>query len=156
MMSDSVASLLIGKKQGTVISIAPTATVAAAVRAMTEQKIGAIIVLDQLALVGILTERDVMVRVVGGGRDPQATPVSEVMTADVHSTWPGASVDEAFRMMSKRRERHLPVIENGFVCGVLSLGDVTHWLIAREREEFDRAISAIKEIGYSNRRGRPG
>jgi CBS domain-containing protein len=55
--------------------------------------------------------------------------------------------------MSERRHRHLPVMENGLVCGVVSLGDVTHWVIEWQREQFDRAIGAFKELGYSNHRG---
>jgi CBS domain-containing protein len=153
MMYESVASLLMRKKSAKVVSIAPTATVAAAVRTMMEEGVGSIVVLDQLALVGILTERDVLVRVVGGARDPQTTRVSEVMTRRVHCVWPGTSVYEALRLMSERRQRHLPVLENGLVCGVLSSGDVTHWVIQWQRDQFDLAIGAFKEMGYSNHRG---
>jgi CBS domain-containing protein len=156
MISNSIASLLMRKKSQTVIAVAPTTTVEAAVRTMIDRKGGAVVVLEELALAGIVTERDVMVRVVGNGLDPRTTTVSEVMTAKVHSTWPGASVDEAFRIMAKRRERHLPVMENGLVCGVVSIGDVTHWLIEAQREQFDRAIRIVKDMGYANQRNRHG
>ena len=153
MMSESVASLLMQKKSPSVVSIAPTATVATAVQTMIDRKVGSIVVLDQLALVGILTERDVLVRVVGGAHDPRTTRVSEVMTSDVHCAWPGTTIYEALRLMSERRQRHLPVMENGLVCGVVSIGDVTHWVIQSQRDDFDLAIGTFKELGYSNRRG---
>jgi CBS domain-containing protein len=123
---------------------------------MIDKKVGAIVVLDQLALVGIFTERDVLIRVVGSARDPQTTRVSEVMTCDVHCAWPGTSIYEALRLMSERRHRHLPVMENGMVCGVVSIGDVTHRVIQSQLEQFDSAINAFKEMGYSNQRGHHG
>ena len=154
MSLDAVASLLKEKKSPRLVSTAPTTTVVEAVQTMkNDGNIGAVVVLDQHKLVGIFTERDVLVRVIGGKRDPQTTQLSEVMTIPVRSVGPATSVDEALRLMSDRRHRHLPVVENGLVCGLISMGDVTRWLIRSQQEQVDFAIRAVKQMGYSNRRG---
>jgi signal-transduction protein with cAMP-binding, CBS, and nucleotidyltransferase domain len=119
---------------------------------MTDAKIGAVVVLDQQKLVGIFTERDVLVRVVGGGRDPSTTRVSEVMTSAVRSVEPTTPIDETLRVMSERRHRHMPVVENNEVRGLISMGDVTRWVIRSQQEQVDLAIGAVKRMGIANRR----
>jgi len=153
MTLDSVASLLKEKKNSKLVSVTPTMTVAEAVGTMNNEKIGAVVVLDQQKLVGIFTERDVVVRVVGGARDPLTTRVSEVMTSAVRSVEPATAIDEAMRLMSERRHRHLPVVDNGQVRGLISMGDVTRWVIRSQQEQVNLAINAVKQMGYSNRRG---
>jgi CBS domain-containing protein len=153
MMFDTVASLLKERKKSKVVSVAPAATVVEAVRTMNDEKIGSVIVLDQQKLVGIFTERDVLVRVIGGARDPLTTRVSEVMTSAVRSVEPSTSLDEALRLMSEQRYRHLPVLENGQMRGLISMGDITSWALRSQREQVDLAIGAVKRMGFSNRRG---
>jgi CBS domain-containing protein len=153
MMFVTVASLLKEKEKSKVVSVAPTATVVEAVRAMNDAKIGSVIVLDQQKLVGIFTERDVLVRVIGGSRDPLTTPVSEVMTSAVRSVEPSMSLDEAVRLMSGQRYRHLPVQENGQVRGIISMGDITSWTLRSQKEQVTLAIGAVRRMGFSNRRG---
>lgn len=89
----------------------------------------------------------------GGSRDPLTTRVSEVMTSAVRSVGPATSISEAFRLMSDRRHRHLPVIEDGQVSGLISMGDATRWVIRTQQERMDLAIGAVKQMGMSNRRG---
>jgi len=84
-MLNTIALLLKQKKDSKLISVTPSAPVSEAVRAMNENNVGSVLVMDRQTLVGIFTERDVMVRVVGATRDPAATLVSEVMTTPVHS-----------------------------------------------------------------------
>jgi CBS domain-containing protein len=151
LLFDTVASLLKEKKTSKLGSVAPTATVAEAVKVMNDANIGAVLVLDQHKLAGIFTERDVLVRVVGGGRDPLMTRISDVMTADVHGVAPTTSIDRAMRLMSERRYRHLPVLDNGQVQGVISMGDVTHWVIEAQQEQVNTAIGAVKRLGMANR-----
>lgn len=152
-MFDTVATLLKERGKWKVVSVAPTATVAEAVRAMNDEKIGSVIVLDQQKLVGIFTERDVLVRVIGASLDPVTTRVSEVMTSAVHSVEPGTSLDEALRVMSGQRYRHLPVQERGQVLGLISMGDITSWALRVQQEQVNVAIGAVRRMGYSNRRG---
>jgi CBS domain-containing protein len=153
MMFDTAALLLKEKGKSEPVSVAPTATVAEAVRAMTERKIGAVLVLDGQKLAGIFTERDVMVNVVGSSRDPLTTRVSEVMTSKVNSVGPATPISEAMQLMSDRRHRHLPVVENGHVVGLISMGDVTRWVIRSQQQQVDSAIGAVKQLAMSNRRG---
>lgn len=152
-MFDTVGFLLAEKDDLRLFCVAPSASVLMAVRTMNEENIGAVLIMDQDGLVGIFTERDVMVRVVGYGRDPTATSVSDVMTSAVYSVEPATTVDEALRVMSDRRHRHLPVMEHGQVRGLVSMGDLSRWVIRTQQKQFDGAIRAVKLMAISNRRG---
>ena len=110
-------------------SVAPGTSVSECVRTMNTQKIGAMLVIEEERLVGIFTERDAMTKVLGGGLDPAGTPISEVMTEDPISVSPTTSVDEAMAIVTNNRFRHLPVVENDKVVGIVSSGDLTHWLV---------------------------
>lgn len=150
---ETLGMLLKEKKSSAITSVGPTTAVSAAVKAMNDANVGAAVVLEELRLVGILTERDIVVRVVGEGRDPHRTTVSDVMTSSVETGALTTSVREALKLMSERRYRHLPVMENETLCGLISMGDLTSWIIRAQAEQFDRAIGAVKQMGYSNRRG---
>lgn len=153
MSLDTVSMLLKEKKNSRLVSVMPTMLVAEAVRIMNSEKIGAVVVLNENKLVGIFTERDALVSVIGRARDPLTTQVSEVMTSEVRSVGPATQVVSATQMMSERRHRHLPVLDNGQVCGLISMGDVTRWVIESQKEQVNLAINAVKQMGYSNRRG---
>jgi len=100
-----------------------------AVSEMNRQRVGSIIVKDAEKVVGVFTERDVLTRIVAAGRDPKTTPVSEVMTADFLSIKKDTSVEDAMQMMSDKRVRHLPVFDDQQLLGLISIGDVTRWLL---------------------------
>jgi CBS domain-containing protein len=151
MMFDTVASVL--KEKSKLFSVVPSTPVMDAVRVMNDENIGAVLVLEGQKLMGIFTERDVMVRVVGVKRDPATTLVSEVMTTPVRSVELTSRADNALRLMSDRRYRHLPVLENGQVRGLVSMGDLTRWVIRSQQEQFDGAIRVVKHWGMSNHRG---
>jgi CBS domain-containing protein len=153
MMFDTVASLLKENEKSKLFSVVPSTPVMDAVRVMNDETIGAVLVLEGQKLVGIFTERDVMVRVVGAKRDPATTLVSEVMTTPVRSVELTSRADNALRLMSDRRYRHLPVLENGQVRGLVSMGDLTRWVIRSQQEQFDGAIRVVKHWGMSNHRG---
>jgi CBS domain-containing protein len=152
-MLNTIALLLKQKKDSKLISVTPSAPVSEAVRAMNENNVGSVLVMDRQTLVGIFTERDVMVRVVGATRDPAATLVSEVMTTPVHSVEPGSTGDDALRLMSDRHHRHLPVLDKGKVIGLISMGDLTRAYIRSQQEQVDTALRAVKQMAMSNRRG---
>lgn len=151
-MLNTVASLLKQKEKSELVAVDPSASVADAVRAMNDENVGAVLVMDGQNLVGIFTERDVMVRIVGAKRDASTTLVSEVMTAAVRTIEPASTPDDALRLMSDRRHRHLPVVENGRVHGLISIGDVTRWYIRSQQQQVDFALRAVKQMGMSNRR----
>lgn len=116
-------------------SVGPDASVMECVRMMTSAKIGALIVLDGETLIGIFTERDALNKVLGAGLDPRSTKVSEVMTKDPICAPPTATVAEAMELVTRRRFRHLPIVENGKVLAVVSSGDLTHWLVKDQMGE---------------------
>jgi CBS domain-containing protein len=153
MMFDSLESVLKAKEKSKLVSVAPSATVAEAVRTMNDEKIGAMLIMDQQKLLGIFTERDVLVRIVGAMRDPATTRISDVMTAAVRSAEPTTTVNEAFRLLLDNRHRHLPVRQNDQVRGMVSRGDLTRWVIRAQQEHLTGAIRAVKQMGMSNRRG---
>ena len=91
-----------------------------------------------------------MIRVVGEARDSLKTLVSEVMTSVLRSVGLATPVAETLRLMSDRHHRYLPVVDDGLLCGLISMGDVTRWVIQSQREQVDLAINAVKQMGYSN------
>lgn len=121
---------LIKNKDREVHCIRMDASVEAAVEAMNRLRVGSLLVQDTSnQVVGIFTERDVLVRVVASGKDPASTSVEEVMTSDFLSIDPGCSVEQAMQMMTEHRVRHLPILEDGALRGMVSIGDVTRWLL---------------------------
>lgn len=108
--------------------VVPEAKVIAAVRTMNQERIGAVLVCVSGEMVGIFTERDVLCRVVDEGRDPTATKVVEVMTSEVVAVRPTTLVEEAMAVITEKRIRHLPVVDNdGLLKGLVSSGDLTGW-----------------------------
>ena len=104
--------------------VGPRDTVRTAARLMRDHKIAAVLVMDLDKLVGIVTERDMTVRVVAAGLDADATPVREIMTADPDTLAPRDTASDAIRMMKSRNYRHLPVVEAGQVVGMVSVRDL--------------------------------
>ncbi len=118
---------LIEEKDQAIYSVHPGITVWEAVRTMAGHHIGAILVMDEGHLVGIFSERDLLVRVILAGLDPAATPVKAVMSADMVYVTPDTTIHEAMAVMTQRRCRHLPVMEGQELKGMVSIGDCTRW-----------------------------
>jgi CBS domain-containing protein len=104
--------------------VTPRDTVRQAARLMREKKIAAVLVMEGERLVGIVTERDMTVRVVAAGLDADTTPVGEMMTADPDTLAPRDTASDALRMMKSRNYRHLPVVDGGTVVGMVSVRDL--------------------------------
>jgi CBS domain-containing protein len=128
------------KKGEAIHSVGPDTLVTECVRLMTASKIGALIVMDGERLIGIFTERDALNKVLAGGLDPRNTKVSAVMTKDPYCIPPTTTVDDAMKLISKRRFRHLPIVDNGKVLAVLSSGDLTHWLVQDRMGEVQELV----------------
>jgi CBS domain-containing protein len=124
----SVTTIL-KEKSSSVFSIAVDSTIAAAVAEMNTHRVGSIMVKDAERVVGIFTERDVLTRVVAAGRDPNSTSVRDVMTENFKFITPQTSVEDAMQEMTDKRVRHLPVMDGEELFGMLSIGDMTHWLL---------------------------
>ena len=124
----SVTTLL-KEKGASVFCVSEASTVDAAVAEMNRHRIGALLVKRDGKVVGIFTERDILTRVIAGGRDPKTTTVRDVMTTDFQSITRETSVEDAMQDMTDKRVRHLPVIENQEAVGMVSIGDITRWLL---------------------------
>ena len=129
----TIQQLLASKKHQEVISIAPHRPVFDALVVMAEYEIGALMVLEGEKLVGIFSERDYAREVVLKGKSSKTTAVSEVMTANVISVKLGDTVEQAMTVMTEKRIRHLPVLDNGKVVGMLSIGDLVKETIAYQQ-----------------------
>ncbi len=131
-------------QEGEVIhSVGPSTLVTDCVRKMSAEKIGALVVMEGERLVGIFTERDALNKVLAAGRDPRATRVSEVMTKDPYSIPPTMTVGAAMEVVTQRRFRHLPIVENGRLLAVVSSGDLTHWLVKDRLGEVQELVSLV-------------
>jgi CBS domain-containing protein len=138
----TVRDLLAGKGDA-VYSVTPSATVYEALGVMAERGIGAVLVLEQDRLVGILSERDYARQVVLKGKASKDTPVRDIMTTSVVYVTPERTVEECMAIMTNRRCRHLPVVVDRRVTGVLSIGDVVKALISEKQFEIEQLTSYI-------------
>jgi len=119
------------------------ATVAQAVREMNRRGIGSLLVVEQGQLLGMFTERDVLVRIVDKGLDPALVKVRQCMTKGPLTVAPEVSVEDAMMLITRYRCRHLPVVENGRILGLVSIGDLTRWLIRDRELEIDDLMHYI-------------
>ena len=121
-----------------VLSISPTESVFDAIKLMGDKGIGALIVMDGDALAGIVTERDYARKVILKGRSSHETPVKDIMTAGVFTTSADQTVNSCMNVMTDKRIRHLPVVDDGKVTGMVSIGDLVKAIIADQKEEIEQ------------------
>ena len=129
----SVAHILNSKADKTVQSIAPTASVFEALQLMASQNIGALLVMDGTQVDGIFTERDYARKIVLKGRVSPQTQVQEVMTSSVMFVTPEQTSDYCMALMTERHLRHLPVMDNGQLVGLISIGDLVKDIISEQQ-----------------------
>ncbi len=120
-------------KGNNVWSISPNATVYRALQIMDEKDIGALLVIDNGAVVGIFSERDYARKVILKGKSSKETDVGELMTTTVYSITPEKPIEECMALMTATRIRHLPVLENGKLIGIVSIGDVVNAIISDQK-----------------------
>ncbi len=140
---DEPVRSLLRKKAPAVWSISPEATVFEAIQMMSEKHIGCLLVLSGGHLTGIVTERDYARKVVLMGRASQQTRVRDIMTKPVLFVREDDTLDSAMRLMTSRRLRHLPVLHDDEVVGVISIGDLVSWLIDSQQHTIDHLRSYI-------------
>ena len=134
MQHDAKLGALLGAKGNAIFAIGPRATVYEAVAMMAEKGVGALLVMEDERLLGILSERDYTRKVILQGRHSKETRVEEIMTPRVITTTAEETVEGAMRVMTENRIRHLPVMDGARVTGVLSVGDLVKWVISAQEE----------------------
>lgn len=131
------------KSKGTKVhTVLADAKIADAVRVLNEENIGVVIVVDTIqAVIGILSERDVIRHMTGDKNTIMLSPVSRCMTKDPVTCTPESTVDELMQIMTRRRIRHVPVLRDGKLVGLVSIGDV----VKRKIEEAEEEVSAMRD-----------
>jgi CBS domain-containing protein len=138
-----VRQILDSKVQNAVYALSPTQMVIEALELMAERNIGAVMVMEQERLVGIFSERDYARKGILKDRKAKSTPIDAVMTTHVITVGPDSSIEECMRLMSEKKFRHLPVLEDGRIVGLISISDVVTAII---REQEDRIQSLEQYI----------
>jgi CBS domain-containing protein len=137
-------SSILFQKPSEIWSIAPEATVFEAIKLMADKNIGALLVLSGGRLHGIFTERDYTRKVALHGKTSKETTVFEIVSKDCVTVSPDDSVEDCMKLMTEKRVRHLPVIEGGYVVGIVSIGDLVNWIISAQNfaiEQMEQYIS---------------
>jgi CBS domain-containing protein len=134
------------KEAVSIFAIAPDATVLAAITLMSEKNVGALPVMDGEKLVGILSERDYARKVLLMGRSSSETLVRDIMTDKVITVTLNSSAKECIDLMTEKQVRHLPVVENGRVTGVVSIGDVVKLIIAEQTIKINSLQSILDDV----------
>ncbi|QBG87614.1 CBS domain-containing protein [Xanthomonas oryzae] len=129
---------LLGTKQVEIFAVASDAAVIEAIGVMAEKAVGAVLVMDGPRLVGIVSERDYARKVVLRDRSSSTTSVAEIMSAEVVTVSPSDTVERCMQLMTDGRFRHLPVVENGRVQGVISIGDLVKAVIEAQQQDIDQ------------------
>lgn len=123
---------ILGQKPGAVFSISPDATVFEAIEMMAAKNVGALLVVRDGKLIGMISERDYTRKVMLRGKRSRETNVHEIMSSELTVTHPQEPVEKCLRLMTEKRIRHLPVMEGETVLGVVSIGDLVKWVIASQ------------------------
>lgn len=125
---------LLGAKGSAIWAVEPQATVYDAIAMMADKGVGALLVMHNGRLAGIISERDYTRKVILKGRSSKEERVEEIMTANVVTATPEHTVEAAMRLMTEKRIRHLPILEGERVAGVVSIGDLVKWTISAQEE----------------------
>jgi len=141
MKSSVPVSALLHHKGSAVWSVEPEATVFEAIKLMADKNIGALLVVSGGKLLGIFSERDYTRKIALHGKTSKETRVREVLSSKVISVTPHDSIEECMRLMTERHIRHLPVMEDKKIVGIVSIGDLVNWIISSQ----DAAIAQMEQ-----------
>ena len=140
MSISATVGTILNQKGHQAYSISPDATVFEAIQLMADKNIGALLVTSEERLLGVISERDYTRKVALKGRSSRETKVREIISSPVVSATPDHSVEECMRLMTSHRVRHLPVLYEEKLVGIVSIGDLVNWTISAQ----DAAIEQLK------------
>lgn len=139
---------ILNEKGTQVFDIHPDKTVYEAIEKMADKNIGALVVVENDELMGVISERDYRNKVILKGRTSKTTKVREIMSADPITVEPSDTVETCMGLMTNRKFRHLPVLENGKLCGVISIGDLVKAVISKQEVEIHNLRDYISGGSY--------
>jgi CBS domain-containing protein len=140
----AVVAQLLKHKGSTVYSVDPEAPVLDAIRLMAEHRVGALLVMRDQQLLGVVSERDYARKVILKGRSSSETPVRQIMSSPVLTVRPDQLVRECMQIVTDKRIRHLPVVEGGRVVGVLSIGDLVRAVLEEQQQTIEELEHYIR------------
>jgi len=135
--------LVLKQKGQNVWQVSPEASVYEAIELMADKSAGALMVISESGLVGVFSERDYARKVILEGKSSKETLVKEIMTTPAIFVTPDQTVEEGMRIMTEKHVRHLPVVENNVVLGVVSIGDLVKWIISAQEHTISQLNSYI-------------
>ena len=141
---EATAAQILKHKGDWVITIPPSATVFKAIGRMAEHNVGALVVTEHGEVRGIITERDYLRRIALEGRSSKTTQVEEVMTADVIHVEPDTAVEECMALMTEHKCRHLPVLRDGHLAGLISIGDCVRELLQVKEQHVEELTRYVE------------
>lgn len=146
MIPTGTINELLNHKGANVWSISPEATVFEAIQLMADKNIGALLVVQNGKLVGILSERDYTRKIALRGKSSKQTPVKEIISGRVITVTPCQTVEDCMRLMTEHRIRHLPVLDGDRILGVISIGDLVNWIISAQTNTIHQLQTYISGI----------
>jgi CBS domain-containing protein len=146
MNPNATISEILHVKGSNVWSVSPDTMVFDAIQMMADKNIGALLVIEKDKLVGILSERDYTRKVALKGKSSKQTPVKEILSGQLIAVAPDHTVEECMRLMTDHRIRHLPVLQNDRIVGVISIGDLVNWIISAQSTTIEQLQTYI--AGY--------
>ena len=124
---------ILHNKGNVIFSVEPTEMVYRAIELMCEKNIGGLLIVENGKLVGIFTERDYARKLILKGKSSKDTQIKDLMTSNLVTVTPDTSIDDCMRVMTGRKIRHLPVLDKGELVGIISIGDVVHFVIEEQK-----------------------
>ena len=137
---------LLATKGSDVLTISPNSTVYEAIKMMADHQVGSLLVMENEKLLGIITERDYSRNIILKGKSSKDTPVKDIMISNILCVQPEKSVEECMALMTDKRVRHLPVVENSKIVGIISIGDLVKAIISEQKfmiEQLEHYINGL-------------